>query len=105
MLYGLKPFDLEQLLRVDVSLGQQHALCDLASLLNSRKEVLGRGDVIGDTLFRAVFALLGDDQFAFAVHLADLAAHRVLTVLEVHGTRKAQHPGKVAAVVDLPATL
>ena len=43
MLYGLKPFDLEQLLRVDVSLGPPHALCGLASLLTSRKEVLGRG--------------------------------------------------------------
>ena len=46
MLDSLKPFDLEQLLRVDVAFGEDLPLLDVASFFYAGEQVLRGGDVV-----------------------------------------------------------
>ena len=59
MLDSLKPFDLEQLLRIDVAFGEDLPLLDMASFFYAGEQVLRGGDVVGDALLRPVLVLLG----------------------------------------------
>ena len=70
MLDSLKPFDLEQLLRVDVAFGEDLPLLDVAAFFDAGEQVLRGGDVVGDALLSPVLVLLGYYELALAVHLA-----------------------------------